>query len=357
MYNTATSCTITTPSINRANYLGLGFNTNANASSAQVGANKSLNISGDVTYHAITRINQDGILAGCTGWAATNLKYYNAPNGANEGTLNVGTAFTIEAQDGNYFKVSIPGIAGYKYVLHQYVMINLSDYIPSIIYDIKNAYSSIYKSSGYDLPGITGTKLYTAGKVYNPRLRRSEFMVPLLYSTANMVLKAQNKFLSNNYKLKIYDAYRPNSVSRSVSSALDSLYKSNSTVKDGIYYSYGLSGTKYTWGPQYFIATTSNHNYGIAIDATLTNMSGVEVQMPTAMHELSTKAIKYYSPSVSKEPKNYAKEMNDIAKYYDGVMIGVGFKTISGEWWHFQQSGTNGIGTPCNFQPTGVYSY
>lgn len=357
MYNTSTSCTIKTPNISRPNYASLGFNTNSNAGSGSIGANANANISGNITYYAITRINQDGIIAGCTGWAAGNIKYYSSPSSGAEGTLSSGTAFTIEGIDGRFFKVTIPGKSGYKYVLHDYVMINLPDYIPSIIYNITNSYSAIYRTSGMDIPGITGTKLYSTGQVYNIRLRRNEYMAPMIYSTANLVLAAQNKFKANGYSLKIYDTYRPASVSNKVSNALNSLYKSNKTVKDNIDYSYGLSGTRYTWGPQYFIASSgSRHNLGVALDTTLAK-GGVEVQMPTAMHELSTKAIKYYSGSVAKVPANYAKEMNDSAKYLDSVMTSVGLNTISGEWWHFQENAATSRTTTYDFQVTGIYSY
>ena len=357
MYNTNTSCTITTPSISRPNYASLGFNTDSNASNGSIGAGVQTNISGNATYYAITRINQDGIVAGCTGWAAGNIKYYSSPSSGVEGTLSSGTAFTIEGIDGKFFKVTIPGKSGYKYVLHDYVMINLSDYIPSITYNITNSYSAIYRTSGMDIPGITGTKLYSTGQVYNVRLRRSEFMAPMIYSTANLVLAAQNKFKANGYSLKIYDTYRPASVSNRVSNALNNLYKSNKTVKDNIDYSYGLSGTRYTWGPQYFIASSgSRHNLGVALDTTLVR-GGAEVQMPTAMHELSTKAIKYYSGSVAKVPANYAKEMNDNAKYLDSVMTSVGLNTISGEWWHFQENAATNRTSVYDFQVTGIYSY
>ena len=363
MYNLNNSCNITTPSINRPNYASLGFNTDSNASSGSIGANSNTSISDNITYYAITRINQDGILAGCTGWAAGNIKYYSAPNSGAEGTLNSGTAFTIEGIEGKYFKVAIPGISGYKYVLHDYVMINLSDYIPSIVYNITNASSSIYRTSGMDIPGITGTKLYTSGQVYNIRLRRYEYMTPMTYSTANLLLNAQNRFKSDGYRLKLYDTYRPHSVTVKIYNALTSLYNSNKTVKDNIDYSYGLSGTRYYWGPGYFLANgVSRHNLGVALDGTLVNSSGQELEMPTAMHELSTKAIKYYSGNVAQVPGNYAKEMNDNAKYYDRIMTSVGFNTISGEWWHFQENVaanriTGSCPSGCDFQVTNIYSY
>ncbi len=358
LYNSNKTCNITTPSISRANYAAIGFNTHPNGSNAQAPMNSTFSVGADATYYAVTKINQDGILAGCTGWAAGSITYYSNTSGSSEGTLSSGQAFTIEEQIGQYFKVSIPGKSGYKYVKHDNVMINLSDYIPSAVYNITNASAAIYKTSGMNIPGLTGTKLYTGGKVYNVRLRREEYMAPMIYSTANLLLKAENKLRNDGYRLKVYDTYRPHSVTVNIYNKLKALYDSNQTVKENIDYSVGASGKKYYWGKDYFLANgVSRHNLGIAIDATLVNSAGQEVTMPTPMHELSTRAIKYYSGSVAKIPANYSKEMNDIAKYFDGVMTGVGFNTISGEWWHFQENAAANRTKNCDFQVTSVYSY
>ena len=41
----------------------------------------------------------------------------------------------------------------------------------SIVYNITNAESSIYKSSGIEISNVTGKKLYTTGKVMNSKIR------------------------------------------------------------------------------------------------------------------------------------------------------------------------------------------
>ena len=119
-----------------------------------------------------------------------------------------------------------------------------------------------------------------------------------------------------------------------------------------------ISSTGVSWGKSYFIAGSgSKHNIGVAIDATLVNSSGQELTMPTAMHELSAKAVKYAKPG---DYGTYAKEMNDNAKYFDKIMKSQGFSTISGEWWHFQEPGSDEHVkrlSVCDFQVTNVYSY
>ena len=71
-------------------------------------------------------------------------------------------------------------------------MINLPDVIPSITYNATNSYNSLYKSLGYDLPGITGQSLYT-GKTQNDRLGYSEFMMPCLYEMAKKIAAGQQR--------------------------------------------------------------------------------------------------------------------------------------------------------------------
>ena len=189
-------------------------------------------------------------------------------------------------------------------------------------------------------------------------------MVPTLYPVAKKILATQRTLLNQGYSIKAYDTYRPRSVSTKIYNSLTTLYNNNSTVRNNILYSYGLDGTRYTWGKGWFLAASvSHHNVGAAIDMTLVYKStGKEVIMPTAMHELSAKAIKYYSPSVSRVPANYAKEMNDVAKIMDSAAINAGLTTLSSEWWHFEDNvsykavlakQSNG----CDFHVNKIYSY
>ena len=365
IYNNISSCSIETPTISRSNYTSLGWGKTADTNSTVASSGEKLSISSSSTYYAITKINADGIESGCTGWmAATNYYYSSASTSSSKTKISVGTVFTIEELVGKYFKVTIPNVSGYKYIPHKYVMINLSDYIPSMTFEITNANSSIYKSSGYNLSNVTGTKLYQTGKVYNTRLRKNEYMAPVLYTVAEKLLTAQNKLLSLGYSIKVYDTYRPHSVTTKIYNSLTNLYNNNTTVKNNIQYSYGASGTRYTWGTSWFLSSSvSTHNTGSAIDMTLVYKSnGKEVAMPTAMHELSTKAIKYYSPNVSKTPANYSKEMNDSAKIMDDAATSAGLSTLASEWWHFQDSEAHNLikgieTTGCDFSVTKVYSY
>lgn len=305
-------------------------------------------------------------IKGSTGWAAVDLLLRSNPSNSYNTitTIKQGNAFLILGESGNYLEVSYNGMTGY--VDSNYCMINMPDVTPSIIYNIVNASSSTYRSSGYEISGVTGTKLYNMGKVMNYKIGREEYICPTLYSTAKMIDSAQQAALNDGYSLKIYDIYRPRSVSTLIYQKLSNLYYNNSTVQYNIDYSRGLDGTIYYWGQSWFLAqSVSSHNTGSSVDLTLVDLStNEEVVMPTPMNELSTGAIKYYSGSVAKVPRNYSVGMlNNIhAQKLDNYMTGVGMTTLSSEWWHFQdQTGYERIKSAtysngCDFQPTEILS-
>ena len=299
-----------------------------------------------------------------TGFAAVdlNMREKATSNSKKICTVKTGSVFKILGESGYYWKVSYNNKEGYVY--HPYCMINLPDVEPSIIYNITNASKSIYKSSGYNLPDVTGKKLYSSGAINNKRLNRNEYIVPVSYETAKKISKAQQYASKDGYTLKIYDAYRPYGVSTKIKDSLNNLYKKNETVRNNIDYSYGKSGRRYSWGKGWFLAQgVSTHNTGSAIDVTLADKkTKEECKMPTQMHELSTKAIKYYSGSVSKTAANYSKEMNSNAIKLDNYCTKAGLTTLSSEWWHFEdKSAHNTIcnylnGKGCSFQVTSIVS-
>ena len=300
-----------------------------------------------------------------TGFPAVvvNIRERATSNSPKLGTLEPGTPFRIIGEEGKYWKVIYDNDKT-GYVYYDYCMINLPDVEPSIIYNITNAEGSIYQSSGVNLPIITGMKLYTAGKVWNERLNRYEYIVPVSYGTAKKISIAERYALQDGYTLKIYDAYRPSHVTKWISACLKFIYLRYPVVQYNIDYSIGASGTIYSWGQKYFLAqNVSKHNTGSAIDVSLANKyTGEELEMPTAMHELSTKAIKYYRPGVPKIPANYSKEMNENAALLDNYCTSAGLTTIPGEWWHFQDTNAHNKissylgGAGCDFQVTSIVS-
>lgn len=281
-------------------------------------------------------------LFGSTGWAAIDLPLKESASSSSNtvATVSEGTPFLILGQNGNYWEIKYNDYHGY--IDYNYCLINLPDVVPSIKYNIVNSYSAIYKSSGYNIDGATGETLYGTncsnglcqkiddnGKVMNNKIGRFEHIVPMLYSTSLKVAHAQTLSLNDGYSLMIYDTYRPRSVSIYVAQKLDALYKKEPVVKNNID----------SWGQDWFLAQgVSKHNVGVALDVSLWDINAQKEvdDMPTAMHELSTAAIKYESPGSSKY--SAGMENSESAKKLDQYMNNVGMNTLASEWWHFQEN-------------------
>ena len=318
-------------------------------------------------------------LFGSTGWATINLNLKSEPNENSTSirTVEYGYPFLILGVSGNYWEIMYGGDHGY--VLHDYCMINLPDVVPSIKYNITNAYSSAYRTRTHsgnviDIPNVTGQVFYGTdcsdgicqklgddkiadGKKYNSKIGRNEFIVPSLYSTSKMIAKGEALVQAQNKHLMIYDSFRPVSVSRKVSSEFAPLID-NGTANIG------------SWNRTWFIATitpgvnASAHNYGAAIDVSLwDNATNSEVTgLPTAMHELSVAATRCSDSSCSQLSSGMINSSS--AMLLSDIMTSqtVGMTPLASEWWHFQdQAGYNRMNNktninPNDFQVTGIYS-
>ncbi len=162
-------------------------------------------------------------------------------------------------------------------------MVVVSDFIEDIGVDMK--YST--------KDNFTGHIIYNFSDAY------------LRYGTVKRLKEAQEIFKKKGYKLKIWDAYRP----ARAQFAMWEIYPVDGFVADP------------TKG-------YSNHTRGNAVDVTLTDFSGNEVEMPTGFdcfEEMS--AYDYNAKENSEKTKN--------ALFLKEVMESVGFYPCSTEWWHF----------------------
>ncbi len=301
--------------------------------------------------HIDVTLNEYGLelpIDGATGYASINLPLYaNRTKEDVSMVLNPGTAFTILEENEDLWLVYVDGI--YGWIEHKYCFINLPDIAPSIIYDNTNSYSSMYRSVGNSLDGITNEQLYDTF-VYNPRFDTQQFMMPVLYSMAPKICAAQNEALKSGNSLKLYEGFRPFDTQMKVYYALTDLMSKNTTVAQHVNNS--------TWSIGWFIATrVSNHQRGYAIDVSLVKVLGAEYKycgsypyvsitdyneyaMPTPMHELSDLSCTFVSPvdSSSTELWKTAKlssSMNDSAKLLQYYCTNSGLTPLSSEWWHF----------------------
>ena len=274
-------------------------------------------------------------VSGATGYAAVDLDLKIGTEVI--ASIKAGTAFLIMLEDNIWWYVSADTPDGKKegWAEHKYCLINLPDVIPSIIYDNKNSYSSAFASSGQIIPGITGQRLYryserADGKLYNERLKKNEYIVPVLYETAKKLGLAQRSALDAGDTLILYEAYRPHLAQASVANGLTVLANANPRVQANL----NAGG----WDMAAFASPDiSSHQAGYAIDASLArvlNIAQAETggykyrqivkaeyyDMPTPVHELSILAADQIDPHVQ-TLRAYCTE--------------AGFTPLESKWWHF----------------------
>jgi D-alanyl-D-alanine dipeptidase len=181
-------------------------------------------------------------------------------------------------------------------------------------------------------------------------IEKDEFVMPILYSMAKKIHKAQQSALKNGDSLKIYETYRPYEVQAKVLNGLRTLAISNNDVNNGI--------NTGNWSMTWFIATgLSNHQLGVAIDTSLVKVNSykiktmekfkymeivdyIEYDMPTNMHELSAKSavFAYGIPSNSKTKwKNapLASTITEGAVKLQNYCTSADLTPLASEWWHF----------------------
>lgn len=128
----------------------------------------------------------------------------------------------------------------------------------------------------------------------------------LQYDTLQKLMKAIEIFRRDGYTVVIYDAYRPTSVQQ----RWFDVVRVHKWVADP---SRGMGGI---------------HDRGTAIDMSLCDANGVELEMPTPMHTFTADSARN------------SEIMTDTARanmdYMTRVMTSCGFTYINSEWWHFQ---------------------
>ena len=290
---------------------------------------------------------------GATGFAAIQMDLFDNPSSTATVVekLAAGTAFTIKGESLDFFFVDAvtENSEFVGWVKKDITLINLPDIITSIVYYDSNSDSSLFKSSGVDLPNITGNQLYNC-YVYNGRFNRKQYIMPVLYPFACKIMQAQTAALAEGNSLKIYETYRPHSVQKNVSGTLKSLMSSNSTVYSGIA----------SWGMGWFIATSySNHQRGRAMDVSLVKVLEMdehptgdcsywevvaysEYDMPTEMHELSTRAVTFqYGVNAQywkSTPLSKGMKDSEGAQLLQRYCTDAGMTPLASEWWHFDDN-------------------
>ena len=123
-------------------------------------------------------------------------------------------------------------------------------------------------------------------------------------STAEALVKANEAFKQLGYRIKLFDCYRPLSVQKK-------MWKI-------------LPGTDYVANP----AKGSKHNRGAAVDLTLVDAQGKELNMGTPFDFFGKEAHHTYT--------EHSKEVLENRKLLKETLNKYNFKSIYSEWWHYE---------------------
>lgn len=162
-------------------------------------------------------------------------------------------------------------------------MIELHSLIPNLLYDLKYATTE----------NFTGKQLYTTGtKTY------------LRLPAAKALAQVQQELNIMGYGLKIFDAYRPYSVTQ----------KMWALIQD----------ERYVANP----AKGSGHNRGLAVDVTIVDLkTGKELPMGTGFDNFTDTAHQSF--------KNLPAAILQNRELLTQTMRKQGFQPLTTEWWHF----------------------
>lgn len=165
--------------------------------------------------------------------------------------------------------------------------VNLKDYSNEFVYDMKYATSDNFLK----------TKVYDCAECY------------LRLKTVKGLVKANEKLIKNGYRIKLFDCYRPLDVQKE-------MWKI-------------VSNPEYVADPK----KGSIHNRGGAVDITIVDLDGNELDMGTPFD--------YFGIEASHEYENLPKNVLNNRKLLRKTMREFGFIAFDSEWWHYNLKNAN----------------
>lgn len=159
--------------------------------------------------------------------------------------------------------------------------VNLKDYSQDFIYDMKYATDDNFLKA----------KVYDCDECY------------LRYKTVKALILANKKFMNKGFKIKLFDCYRP----------LDIQKRMWAIVSD----------------PQYVAnpAKGSIHNRGGAVDITLVDFDGKELDMGTKFD--------FFGKEAGHDFQGFSTEIKKNRNLLRKIMSSSRFNTFNSEWWHY----------------------
>lgn len=145
-------------------------------------------------------------------WPIIDKEFYERADDASAslGKIPGGTALCVLEERGDWFQVRYKD--QYGYVDSRFCMINLPEYVGDhCVYDITNSYSSVFKV--HESPIALVTEQVVSG-FEHVQTADGRFLAPYLYPCAKKLLDAALAAEKDGYRLKIYEAFRPNQATR-----------------------------------------------------------------------------------------------------------------------------------------------
>ncbi len=168
-------------------------------------------------------------------------------------------------------------------------LVEVKNIIPNVVLDIKYATED----------NFTKKKVYPSSRCY------------LVEPAVKALKAASDAFNKKGYRIKIWDGYRPLEVQRIFWKTVTPMFP-DETERE-----------KYVADPK----KGSRHNRGCAVDITLVDKNGKELDMGTGFDDFSEKAHRDY------------KDLDPIIaanrKLLEDTMKEEGFEGLPTEWWHF----------------------
>lgn len=159
--------------------------------------------------------------------------------------------------------------------------VNLKNYSRDFIYDMKYATPDNFLKA----------KVYDCAECW------------LREKTVNALIEANKDFMKLGYKIKLFDCYRPLTIQKRMWSI--------------------VSNPNYVADP----AKGSIHNRGGAVDVTLVDSKGNEVNMGTSFD--------FFGPEAAHGYRKLSRKVKRNRKLLTKIMVLHHFKSFDSEWWHY----------------------
>ena len=173
----------------------------------------------------------------------------------------------------------------YQNIVTDSTFVNLKGYSDTFVFDMKYATTDNFLRS----------KVYDCAECY------------LRLKTVKALIKANESFQALGYKIKIFDCYRPLSIQKQMWEI--------------------VPNPSYVANP----AKGSIHNRGGAVDITLIDSQGNEIDFGTPFDFFGKEASHSYKKLDTKIKRN--------RKMLRKIMEENGFNALESEWWHYNFSG------------------